>query len=251
MFVFSYKKFFVLFAIVLLSGCDLYNAVSADFSAAKYKNTCYGSRTYECESLLVDANVDSIEYYKSQFENGKGEFVSVNGMDAYDYVIDIFDMMISRQEAQRPGIFLRLFFADSQSSVPKNNWLFSERDIFQKIKSEVEKYQVSKAVKSNNEKAELKNLPFVGVRIFSFTDGNAYEMSIKISQDGETIINGCGRETCSEVYRGEFKDLIITDIENYHVKSNYIYLVESDGSPVYGCDSVDSENRCVSELIEQ
>lgn len=234
-----------------LSGCDTYKKWSAGNAQMEYKQTCTGSGTHECESLLVDVNIQLIELVKSEFENGKDEFISENGQEKYDFTIKIFDAMVEYQEEQRPGFFRRNLLGDSQLLSPSHNWLMYPDDIFKELKINIDNF----ATKRDGMVKELENhtsiaLPFIGVRIFSFITGNAYEMHIEIKSDGTTVIKSCGKEGCGENYNGEYKDILATEFENYHIESNLIYKVQLDGSPVYDCDNTDSENRCVSELLE-
>lgn len=241
----------MLTAFCALSGCDTYKKWSAGNAQMEYKKTCMGSGTNACESLLVDVNIQLIELVKSEFENGKDEFINENGQEKYDFTIKIFDAMVEYQEEQRPGFFIRNLLGDSQLLSPSHNWLMYPEDIFRELRINIDKFTTKKdRVVNELESHASIALPFIGARIFSFINGNAYEMHIEIKGDGTTVIQSCGKEGCSENYNGEYKDILTTEFENYHIESNLIYKVQLDGSPVYDCDNTDSENRCVSELLE-
>ena len=88
-----------------------------------------------------------------------------------------------------------------------------------------------------------KNLPFIGVRTFSFCGGNSCESEIIINNEGSVKIISYGflREEKTIEYQGEFKSIMWVK-ENNKVKYGYkivgndsIYQVDLNGKPLRDC----------------
>ena len=89
--------------------------------------------------------------------------------------------------------------------------------------------------------------PFVGQKNFNFMGGSGTEMSIKVSQDGNVKIWGCGITACSTYYKGKFKPIMpIGDGQYVKITKGKAYLLNAAMKVEVDC--MGDGKPCVSQL---
>ena len=91
------------------------------------------------------------------------------------------------------------------------------------------------------------NVPFVGTRWFNFMGGNGTGMSIKISANGDTLVQSHGISASSIEYQGKYTNpLKSVDGIEYLIRDNQIYLMEN---AKVSMDCMGDGTLCVSDLV--
>lgn len=120
-------------ALVALAGCGAYNDFQANNAVQKYRESCFGTYTNECESKLVDTNIIMLELARSNIDREKDTLVSSVGKDGFarfsKAANEVIDGLIEEQEKKRPGIFARWVLAEGQPFRNTRNMLFDISDM--------------------------------------------------------------------------------------------------------------------------
>lgn len=122
-------------AVTLLAGCGAYNEFKLNNAVEEYKQNCFGNYTNECESMLVDTNIITLEFMKTQMSRQKDEMVKSFGDDGYALYLDVseqvLDRAIKQQGNMRPGWFARWFLGEGQPLSESRNLLLGYEDLQQ------------------------------------------------------------------------------------------------------------------------
>ncbi|RLU07417.1 hypothetical protein CS078_10390 [Pseudomonas prosekii] len=122
-------------AVTLLAGCGAYNEFKLNNAVQEYKQNCFGTYTNECESMLVDTNIITLEFMKTQMSRQKDEMVKSFGDEGYALYMDVSEQVLNRaikqQEDMRPGWFARWFLGEGQPLSESRNLLLGYEDLQQ------------------------------------------------------------------------------------------------------------------------
>jgi len=93
--------------------------------------------------------------------------------------------------------------------------------------------------------AYADQLPFIGKIWYSPSGGNGYVIQFEIKDNNTLMIRGCGTTSCGDIYKGEYKSLIIPDNEyGYLFENNHIYLTDMEGNKIKA-----NKNDCYSAFM--